>query len=118
MVHIIVVKYARMTRGGAARKLAGLITRRSQVQILSSQPNEKTVSKDAVFFVFTDGLNESITSLVARQILSSQPNEKTTLFARFDNKCQKHRFDACFFISRPNENALCWRFVVTLLLRK
>ena len=31
-----------MTRGRAARKLAGLITRRSQVQILSSQPNEKT----------------------------------------------------------------------------
>ena len=30
-----------LTRGRAARKLAGLITRRSQVQILSSQPKNE-----------------------------------------------------------------------------
>ena len=41
-----------MTRGRAARKLAGLITRRSQVQILSSQPFDEDSTEKVEFFLF------------------------------------------------------------------
>ena len=79
------LEYMTQTRGGAVWQLVGLITRRSQVQILSPQPNLVSKIKGMRWYPFSIGKCSKRFRLDTNGlgvITSSTPKAKDPMFAK------------------------------------